>query len=65
MTLNYDLTLSSDTVTIAMYVSNFFSRYTLTNLGRVWISSADAATVAEKGFRFVRAASNSFYLVRH
>ncbi|KAH9990282.1 N-acetylhexosaminidase [Russula vinacea] len=28
----------------------------------VWISSSDAAAVAAKGFRFVHAASNSFYL---
>ena len=38
--------------------------FTLTDLVRVWISSANAAAVAEKGFRFVHAASNSFYLVR-
>jgi hypothetical protein len=63
MVLNYNLTLSNDT--IAMYVS-FFARvmFILTNLVRVWISSADAAAVAEKGLRFVHAASNSFYLVR-
>ncbi|KAH9983700.1 N-acetylhexosaminidase [Russula compacta] len=31
-------------------------------IAMVWISSADAAAVAAKGFRFVHAASNSFYL---
>jgi len=31
-------------------------------IAMVWISSTDAAAVAEKGFRFVHAASNSFYL---
>lgn len=48
------------------YVRLIFARvvFILTNLVRVWISSADAAAVAEKGFRFVHAASNSFYLVR-
>jgi hypothetical protein len=30
---------------------------------RVWISSEDAAAVAEKGFRIVQAPSNYFYLV--
>ncbi|KAF8262392.1 glycoside hydrolase family 20 protein [Lactarius quietus] len=37
---------------------------TLSNdtIAMVWISSADAAAVAAKGFRFVHAASNSFYL---
>lgn len=30
---------------------------------RVWISSADAAAVAEKGFRIIHAPSNYFYLV--
>jgi len=63
MVLNYNLTLSNDT--IAMYVSIFAcAMYALTNLVRVWISSANAAAVAAKGFRFVQAPSNSFYLVR-
>lgn len=31
---------------------------------RVWISSSDAAAVAEKGFRIVHAPSDYFYLVR-
>ncbi|KAI0261973.1 N-acetylhexosaminidase [Gloeopeniophorella convolvens] len=37
---------------------------TLSNdtIAMVWISSDDAAAVAAKGFRFVHAASNSFYL---
>ena len=30
---------------------------------RVWISSDDVVDVAQKGFRFVHAASNYFYLV--
>ena len=30
---------------------------------RVWISSDDVVAVAQKGFRFVHAASNYFYLV--
>ncbi|KAI0250413.1 N-acetylhexosaminidase [Lactifluus subvellereus] len=44
MVLNYDLTLSNDTIVL------------------VWISSVDAAAVAAKGFRFIHAASDSFYL---
>jgi hexosaminidase len=44
MVLNYNLTLSNDTIAM------------------VWISSSDAAAVAAKGFRFIHAASNSFYL---
>ena len=31
---------------------------------RVWISSEDAASVAELGYRMVHAPSNYFYLVR-
>lgn len=44
MVLNYNLTLSSDTVAM------------------VWRTSSNAAAVAAKGFRFVHAASDSFYL---
>ncbi|KAF8262397.1 N-acetylhexosaminidase [Lactarius quietus] len=44
MVLNYNLTLSNDTIAM------------------VWISSEDAAAVAAKGFRFIHAASTSFYL---
>ncbi|KAH9073567.1 N-acetylhexosaminidase [Lactarius deliciosus] len=44
MVLNFNLTLSKDTIAM------------------VWISSDDAAAVAAKGFRFIHAASNSFYL---
>ena len=63
MVLNYNLTLSNDT--IALYVSILAcAMFALTNLVRVWISSTDAAAVAAKGFRFVHAASDSFYLVR-
>jgi hypothetical protein len=66
MVLNFTLTLLNDT--IILYVSTFFlslipSR-TLMWIDRVWISSDDAAAVAAKGFRFIHAASNSFYLVR-
>lgn len=71
MVLNYNLTLSNDT--IAMYVCASTSHTPAINrsqtlmrhfFSRVWISSADAAAVAAKGYRFVHAASNSFYLVR-
>jgi hypothetical protein len=64
MVLNYNLTLSNDT--IAMYVSKISARtvHVFTKLPRVWISSTDAAAVAEKGIRFVHAASSSLYLVR-
>lgn len=70
MVLNYNLTLSNDTV--AMYVTGHLSptclvpsRIMLTMfIGRVWRTSSNAAAVAAKGFRFVHAASNSFYLVR-
>jgi len=34
------------------------------HIASVWISSSHAAAVAAKGFHFVHAASNSFYLVR-
>jgi len=44
MVLNYNLTLSNDTIAM------------------VWRTSSNAAAVAAKGFRFVHAASNSFYL---
>jgi len=33
-------------------------------IARVWRTSSNAAAVAAKGFRFVHAASSSFYLVR-
>ena len=62
MVLNYNLTLSNDT--IALYVSMFARAMpSQTNRLRVWISSADAAAVADKGFRFIHAAANPFYLV--
>jgi hypothetical protein len=71
MVLNYNLTLSSDD-TIVMYVIGHFSptclvpsRIMLTMfIARVWRTSSNAAAVAAKGFRFVHAASDSFYLVR-
>ncbi|KAI0272898.1 N-acetylhexosaminidase [Russula aff. rugulosa BPL654] len=44
MVLNYNLTLSNDTIAM------------------VWESSSHAAAVAAKGFHFIYAASNSFYL---
>ena len=65
MVLDYNLTLSNDTV--AMYVTGHHvpSRIMLTmSIARVWRTSSNAAAVAAKGFRFVHAASNSFYLVR-
>jgi hexosaminidase len=63
MVLNFNLTLSNDT--IALYVSTSPTpSQKLMYVARVWISSADAASVAAKGFRFIHAASNSFYLAR-
>jgi len=70
MVLNYNLTLDNETV--AMYVTSHLSptclvpsRIMLTMfIARVWRTSSNAAAVAAKGFRFVHAASNSFYLVR-
>ena len=63
MVLNYNLTLSNDT--IALYVSiPACAMPSQTDRVRVWISSADAAAVADKGFRFIHAAANPFYLVR-
>ncbi|KAH9960975.1 glycoside hydrolase superfamily [Lactifluus volemus] len=38
------------------------SRKDAGRVGGVWIPSEDAAAVAAKGFRFIHAASNSFYL---
>lgn len=64
MVLNYNLTLSDDT--IVMYVTGHLSPTCALTMfiARVWISSSDAAAVAAKGFHIVHAASNSFYLVR-
>jgi hypothetical protein len=71
MVLDYNLTLSNDTV--AMYVIGQAisllllvpSRIVLKMfIARVWRTSSNAAAVAAKGFRFVHAASNAFYLVR-
>lgn len=64
MVLNYNLTLSNDT--IVMYVAGHLSPTCALTMfvDRVWISSDDVAAVAAKGFHVVHAASNSFYLVR-
>jgi hypothetical protein len=65
MVLDYNLTLSNDT--IVLYVTACLSLYShklMYTFTRVWISSSDAAAVAAKGFRIIHAASNSFYLVR-
>lgn len=50
----------------ARFVSNVINMPFVTCLDpitRVWISSEDAAAVAEKGFRIIHAPSNYFYLV--
>ena len=69
MVLDYNLTLSTDT--IVMYVTVQLSLLLVPShimltmfIARVWKTSSDAAAVAAKGFHFVHAASNSFYLVR-
>jgi hexosaminidase len=62
MVLDHNVTLNKDT--IVMWVLLYSSEpNTQTPSSRVWISSADAAQVAEKGFRIVHAPSNYFYLV--
>ena len=63
MVLDHNVTLSNNTV--VMYVNPFFSLSGINELcvNRVWISSEDAAAVAEKGFRIVHSPSNFFYLV--
>ncbi|KAH9955283.1 N-acetylhexosaminidase [Lactifluus volemus] len=43
-------------------VLNFNLTLSNDTIALVWISSEDAAAVAAKGFRFIHAASNSFYL---
>ena len=64
MVLDYNVTLSDNT--IVMYVSGHLSLtcVLIMFISRVWRTSSHAAAVAAKGFRFVHAASNSFYLVR-
>jgi len=68
MVLDYNLTLSDET--IAMYVTGHLSptcalRIILTMfISSVWRTSSNTAAVAAKGFRFVHAASDLFYLVR-
>ena len=63
MVLNFNITLAQDTIVI--YVCN---KPILTSIlifyFRIWISSEDAAAVAEKNFRIVHVPSNYFYLAR-
>lgn len=63
MALNYNVTLSNDTV--VMYVVFHYSLLAsvLTPYIRVWISSQNAAAVTAKGLRIVHSPSDYFYLV--
>jgi hypothetical protein len=64
MVLDHNLTLSDNT--IVMYITGHRSPTCALTvfIARVWKTSSHAAAVAAKGFFFVHAASNSFYLVR-
>lgn len=64
MVLDHNVTLSNDTV--VMYVVSLvclLPHHISLPLLRVWISSANAAAVAEKNFRIVHGPSDFFYLV--
>jgi hypothetical protein len=59
MVLIYNLTLSNDT--IALYISiSACAMPSQTNHVRVWILSANAAAVADKGFHFVHMEADLF-----
>lgn len=63
MVLEHNVTLANDTV--VMYVPHMRTlERKLIVSNRVWISSANAAAVAEKNFRIVHGPSDYFYLVR-
>lgn len=63
MVLEHNVTLENDTV--VMYVPHLRTlERELIVSNRVWISSANAAAVAEKNFRIVHGPSDYFYLVR-
>ena len=63
----HNVTLSNNTIVMCASDSRLIS-YSPVNiiaffLHRVWISSDDVVAVAQKGYRFVHAASDYFYLV--
>ena len=63
MALNYQVTLSNDTIImyVVFHCSSLVSVFT--SYIRVWISSQNAAAVTAKGLRIVHSPSDYFYLV--
>jgi hypothetical protein len=66
MVLNFNISLAQDTIVMCVHSKpDLFDFYLNFSTCRVWISSEDAAAVAEKNFRIVHAPSNYFYLACH
>jgi hexosaminidase len=62
MVLDHNVTLRNDTV-VMYVVPRVFIMMPILELHRVWESSSDASSVANKNFRLVHAPSDYFYLV--